>query len=206
MKVKEKQLTARQNHILDCTMALLRKNGMAGLTVRKVAGSVGFSEAALYRHYPSKEALLVGLLERVEEKLLSRLRELAGDTTRPVELRIEDCLRHHVSIVLEAEGLPILLLSEGSAQGDLFARQVRRILRGYLAIMEPLLEQIPQSAGSDLSTRERLIMLMGLPAITAVLTRALPSSFSRPRMKNEVVHVFASRILATQRPEDDLFR
>jgi AcrR family transcriptional regulator len=202
MNVEERPLTARQSQVLDCTMELLREDGLGGLTIRKVAIRVGFSEAALYRHYSSKEALLVGLLERMEARLLLRLRELAEDVKRPVRLRIEDCIRHHLAVVLEAEGLPVLLLSEGAVYGDSLAKRVRSIMRGYFRIMEPLIEQVPQPAGSDLSSRERVMMLMGLPAITAVLCRALPSSLSQSRLKNEVVQAWVTCLLGVQPPEE----
>ncbi len=202
LKVEEKTLSVRQDQILDCTMGLLREDGLAGLTIRKVSKKVGFSEAALYRHYASKDALLVGLLERLEERLLSRLGALAGDEARSALRRIEDCIRHHVTVVLESDGLPVLLLSEGAAYGGLLAEQVRRIVKGYFKIMEPLVEQVPQPPGPDLSARERVMMLMGLPAITAVLCRALPSSLSRSHLKNELVHIWVTRLIGGQRPED----
>ena len=202
MQAREKPLTVRQAQILDCTMELLREDGLAALTVRRVAGRVGFSEAALYRHYSGKDALLVGLLERVGERLLSRLGELAGDANRPVRLRVEDCIRHHLEVVLEAEGLPVLLLAEGAVYGDSLARRVRRIVRGYFEIMEPLVAQLPEPAGSDLTTRERVLMLMGLPAIAAVLCRAFPSALSRSRLTNEVVQVWVARLVGALPAED----
>ncbi len=201
-KTETETLTPRQEQILDCTTTLLREEGMAGLTVRKVAARVGFSEAALYRHYSSKDALLVGLLERLEGKLLAGLGVLAADCRRSVEERIEDCLRFHVAMVLEADGLPVLVLTEGASHGGLLAQQVRHLLRGYFKIMESLVEQLPHATGAEFSVRERVMMLMGLPAIAAVLCRALPSNLPRARLKNEMVHDWVNRLIGAQPAEN----
>ena len=52
----------RQDEILDRTIELLREAGLAGLTMKKVAERVGFTEPAIYRHFPNKQALLAGVL------------------------------------------------------------------------------------------------------------------------------------------------
>lgn len=43
------------------------------ITTAKLASAVGVSEAALYRHFPSKTRMFEGLLEFVEETLFSRI-------------------------------------------------------------------------------------------------------------------------------------
>ncbi len=198
-----KNPTPRQEQILDCTAALLREEGMAGLTVRKVAARVGFSEAALYRHYASKDALLVGLLERLEGVLIARLRLLALAPGRTVLERIEDCLRFHVSMVMEADGLPILVLVEGASRGGALGRQVRHLLSAYFKVMESLVEQLAPTSGAQFSARERVMMLMGLPAMTAVLCRASPSSLPRERLRHEMVEYWVHRLTGTDATEQD---
>ncbi len=43
------------------------------ITTAKLAGEVGFSEAALYRHFPSKARMFEGLIEYIEEAIFSRI-------------------------------------------------------------------------------------------------------------------------------------
>jgi AcrR family transcriptional regulator len=49
--------------ILREAMACFSENGFRGTTVRALAARVGLSEAALYRYYPSKEALYAAIIE-----------------------------------------------------------------------------------------------------------------------------------------------
>ena len=49
------------------------------ITTAALAAEVGVSEAALYRHFPSKTKMYEALIEFVEETLFSRIRLIADD-------------------------------------------------------------------------------------------------------------------------------
>ena len=59
--------TERQIEIMDRALELIASGGIQGLTIRNLAGKVGVSEPALYRHFPSKIDILVGILGRFEQ-------------------------------------------------------------------------------------------------------------------------------------------
>jgi AcrR family transcriptional regulator len=70
-----------RERILDVTAELLRSAGLAALTTREIARAAGLTEAALYRHFKSKEDLLsCALAERLPEfiELLKDLPQHAG--------------------------------------------------------------------------------------------------------------------------------
>lgn len=52
---------------LAFALAVLRRDGPAGLTMRNVAAEAGITATALYRHYPHKEALLKAVVRQVYE-------------------------------------------------------------------------------------------------------------------------------------------
>ncbi|HMM59897.1 MAG TPA: helix-turn-helix domain-containing protein, partial [Candidatus Rifleibacterium sp.] len=54
---------ARQAEIIAVTRDLIFNEGFSNFTVRTVASRIGISEAAIYRHFKSKEDLLLGLLD-----------------------------------------------------------------------------------------------------------------------------------------------
>lgn len=53
----------RRRQILDEAARLFASAGFRGVTTRDVAARVGITEAALYRHFPSKEAIYTAILE-----------------------------------------------------------------------------------------------------------------------------------------------
>src|SRR5262249_29683018 len=59
----------RRERLLDATVRVLERDGLASLTTNAVAREAGTSIGGLYEHYPNKEALLAGLLGRYRERL-----------------------------------------------------------------------------------------------------------------------------------------
>lgn len=62
----------RREQILQSLAHMLEIPGQR-ITTAKLAAEVGVSEAALYRHFPSKARMFEGLIEFIEESLLTRI-------------------------------------------------------------------------------------------------------------------------------------
>ena len=79
--------------ILDAAFDLLETKGFAAVSVRGVAGSLGITPTALYTYYPSKRALLRGMIEHLLARL--DLGEAGGDEQAevPVRPRSTPCAR-----------------------------------------------------------------------------------------------------------------
>lgn len=186
--------TPRQEEILDHTLALVREEGLAGVTVRRVADRVGFSEAAVYRHFPSKQDLLLALMDRFGRRLFQVIEKIAHETDRPAMDRLVDVLRHHVRIVLETRGFPVLVLGEALASGNgMLSDRVREILRFYLDLLEQLIGELPHVASRPPAS-ELAIVLMGLPAGMAMRTHLLPEPVLEDRQMEELVSFMVSRL------------
>lgn len=65
--------------LIAAGIALLRSEGAAALDLRKVARSVGVSNAAPYRHFEDKRALLVAIAEEGFNELTDRLRSAVSE-------------------------------------------------------------------------------------------------------------------------------
>ena len=67
----------RREEILQVLAQMLESSeGAQRITTAKLAAQVGVSEAALYRHFPSKARMFEGLIEFIEESLLSRINRI----------------------------------------------------------------------------------------------------------------------------------
>jgi AcrR family transcriptional regulator len=55
---------SRRDQILDAAMECFASTGFRGTTTREIASRVGLTEAALYRHFASKEALYAAIIAR----------------------------------------------------------------------------------------------------------------------------------------------
>jgi AcrR family transcriptional regulator len=53
--------------VLDAALVIADRDGLAGLTMRRLGAELGVEAMTLYHHLPNKDALLDGLVERVLE-------------------------------------------------------------------------------------------------------------------------------------------
>ena len=126
----------RREQILDRASELATETGLGQLTMKRIAARVGFSEAAIYRHFATKQALLLGLIGRLESRLLVPVRAIADARELPPVERLQRIVRHHLSLVLERHSLPIQLLAEASAAGDpVLLSRMRAVMRSYVRIL-----------------------------------------------------------------------
>lgn len=69
----------RKQQILECLASMLETSPGQRITTAKLAAEVGVSEAALYRHFPSKARMFEGLIDFIEESTFSRINLILSD-------------------------------------------------------------------------------------------------------------------------------
>jgi len=62
----------RQNQIIEETIKLIHTKGIQGLTIKNISQAIGLTEAAIYRHFKSKDDILSTMLDDFREKLDSK--------------------------------------------------------------------------------------------------------------------------------------
>lgn len=75
----------RKQQILQALAAMLESNAGDKITTAKLAAELEVSEAALYRHFPSKARMYESLLDFVEETIFSRVTSVLNDVQDPLE-------------------------------------------------------------------------------------------------------------------------
>jgi TetR/AcrR family fatty acid metabolism transcriptional regulator len=56
-------ISDRQLEIIEAAGKILTASGVSGLTIKNLAKEMKFSESAIYRHFTSKEEIIIALLE-----------------------------------------------------------------------------------------------------------------------------------------------
>lgn len=75
----ETKKTSRRQQILESLALMLESSPGSRITTAKLAQQVGVSEAALYRHFPSKSKMFEGLIDFVDEVIFSRITLITQD-------------------------------------------------------------------------------------------------------------------------------
>lgn len=68
-----RQKGQRKQEILETLATMLEQSPGTRITTAALAEQVGVSEAALYRHFPSKTKMFEGLIEFIEDTLFTRI-------------------------------------------------------------------------------------------------------------------------------------
>ena len=69
---------ARKERILSAAADLVARHGFTAVSMEDIGDAVGITASAIYRHYDSKSAVLVAMLDRVVDKLLSDAQAIAS--------------------------------------------------------------------------------------------------------------------------------
>lgn len=85
------EFTARQIEIMEAATNRISKFGIQNLTIKTLAEDIGLSEPALYRHFKSKNEILLSLLEYFKTEMKNRIQsipsppnETEGDRLRAI--------------------------------------------------------------------------------------------------------------------------
>ena len=74
-----------RNRILDATERLLARLGYQKTTMDDIAREAGIGKRTIYLHFPSKEEVALGSIDRIVERLKERLETLAVSGESPAE-------------------------------------------------------------------------------------------------------------------------
>ena len=138
------EAVTRREQLLATAAELFAARGFHGVSVADIGAACGISGPALYKHFPSKDAILAEMLVAISEELLGVGRErvaAAGDAGAAVralvEWHVDFALRRRALIVVQDrdwESLPpdarerVRTLQR--AYVDVWAGQLRRVHRG----------------------------------------------------------------------------
>ena len=76
---------AVKESILDATDRLLARFGYRKMTVDDIAAEAGIGKGTIYLHFTSKEEVVLSHIDRIVERLNSRLRQIAQSETAAAE-------------------------------------------------------------------------------------------------------------------------
>ncbi len=74
------EITSRQLEIIEAAGKILTISGVSGLTIKNLAREMQFSESAIYRHFSSKEEIIVAMLDYLSDDIDTRLERVSNQS------------------------------------------------------------------------------------------------------------------------------
>jgi AcrR family transcriptional regulator len=165
----------RRRQLLRTAAELLRREGIDGLELTRLAAEAGVSRPIVYRFFESRQALIVGLLEDLEAELGVRFAQV---TARQLPAAVEDATRLFVDAacdVIEAKGVGTWELLGSKGPDPAVARLARKIHERLLAPW-----YLPVAAATGLDAREaETLSRMLVAAARSVLEEWYTGAISR---------------------------
>ncbi len=151
----------RRQDILEALAEMLEASPGEKITTAKLAARVGVSEAALYRHFPSKAKMFEGLIEFIEDSLFQRVAIILREESTATER----CGTMLVLLLTFAERNPGM---SRIMNGDALAGETARLHQRVAQLYERFETQIKQVL-REAELREGLRPLLPLPAAANLL-------------------------------------
>lgn len=153
--------STRRQQILEVLAHELESNPGSRITTAGLARALGVSEAALYRHFPSKARMFEGLLAFAEETIFGIVTRILEDQPRAID-RCEHILRLLLGFAERNPGITRILGGDAlvgenerlrERVSQLFERletQLRQVLREAVVAEKPKLRLSVNAAASVL--------------------------------------------------------
>ena len=114
----ERQSTEiRQEQIKQAVLDIIFTDGLKNLSTRNLAKKIGMSEGTIFRHFATKQDIILSIIADFQNELIGSLRAIANSKVES-EQRLYDFLCKTVKYLTDNKGITILLLSEASHNND----------------------------------------------------------------------------------------
>lgn len=178
------QKVSRRDHILQALAAMLESQPGARITTAALAKEVGVTEAALYRHFPSKAKMFEGLIEFVEEVVFSRVTLILQESEDPIE-RCEKILT--LLLVFTERNPGITRILNGDALTGEHERLQARIAQFFERLETQLRQvlrdaEIKQSLGTAMTSMAAASLMLVL--VEGHVSQFVRSGFRRKPTEN----------------------
>jgi len=140
----------RREEILAAAAALFARRGFRGVSIDDIGSAAGMSGPGIYRHFPSKEAVLSQMLLDISERLLDEGGRRASAAADAQE-GLDALLRWHIGFALSQPDLITVQSRELANVPEHARRQIRRLQRLYVEEWVTVLSEMsPHAAQSSL--------------------------------------------------------
>jgi TetR/AcrR family transcriptional regulator len=169
----------RKEQILQALVVMLESGPGVKITTAKLAEQVGVSEAALYRHFPSKTRMYEALIEFIEDTLFTRINLILNEERLSLE-RCRKILGLLLSFCERNPGITRLLV------GDALTGETPRLHARVSQIFDRLETQLRQCLRqAEIDEGQRTVLLLNdaanilLAAAEGRISQFIRSEFKR---------------------------
>lgn len=175
---------------VEAVIELAGEQNPNDITTSAIAKRMGLTQGALFRHFPTKDAILKAVMEWVAERLLTRVDNATQAASSPLA-QLEAMFMAHVEFVAEHPGVPRMLFGELQRSEETPAkRMVQTLIHRYSERLSRLLEQGKTSGEVDFHVDTEAAGTLFVGTIQGLVMQSLLAG-DVERIRRDAPRVFA---------------
>ena len=164
--MKTIDFSERQIEIMEAATLRIDQYGIQELTIKNLSSDIGVSEAALYRHFKSKNEIMLGLLTYFMQEMKQRVEGIISKEDRtPVE-RLRDVFSSQLKAFVQKPAIVSVIFAEGIFH---FNKELSATVTGIMEMMHDVIDTIVKEGQDDGSVTN----LVGHSTLATIITGSM---------------------------------
>lgn len=182
--------TPRQRELLQAAADLFARHGYRAVGINDISGALGLTGPAFYRHFPSKEAVLVAVLEDAVIAHLEDVEEIKRTVDDPLEA-LTAIVENHVAFVHDHTADIVTWRTEVRSLAEADRHRLRVLMRLYTEEWVAALAALRPGADEE-SLRAMCHGAISLIQSATEFSSKLPREKAAPLLARMAVHALVT--------------
>ena len=193
-------ISDRQLEIIKAAGKILTASGISGLTIKNLAKEMKFSESAIYRHFTSKEEIIIALLEYLAQSMDERYSN-AISSEQTSEEKFTTLFQNQFSFFKKNPHFVVAVFSDGlMEESERINETILKIMQVKMKHLMPIIVECQQKNifTNSITSDELIHIVMGAFRLQMYKWRAAKFQFDIIRNGNILIQSLLTIIKTKQ--------
>ena len=158
-----KELTNRQEEIINASIEIISERGIQNLTIKNLSRAIGISEPAIYRHFESKMDILLTILSKFENYIIAH-NDINKDIGLSTMKKLEGIFTHHFSHFEKNPAFAAVVFAEEIFRDDKrLSEKIQTIMKKNFELMLVIIKEGQRKGEirNDIEGDQIILIIMG---------------------------------------------
>ena len=192
-----KSTVIRRQQIVDIIRNIISSKGIEHVTISEIAGKMGTTKGAIYRHFKSKRDILSLLIDNIEETLMKALDKAMAEKD-PIQ-SLKNILLAQLVLAKNRRKTSFVVIMGAMQFSDPFIRKkILKLIQKYLKRIEGLLLSATGLGilNKDIDAKTSAIVFMGLIQSTITVWSYKNFNFVPQKIHEQLWNIYSKGIVA----------
>ncbi|MDQ1271644.1 MAG: HTH-type transcriptional regulator AcrR [Planctomycetota bacterium] len=192
-----KSTVIRRQQIVDIIRNIISSKGIEHVTISEIAGKMGTTKGAIYRHFKSKRDILSLLIDNIEETLMKALDKAMAEKD-PIQ-NLKNILLAQLVLAKNRRKTSFVVIMGAMQFSDPFIRKkILKLIQKYLKRIEGLLLSATGLGilNKDIDAKTSAIVFMGLIQSTITVWSYKNFNFVPQKIHEQLWNIYSKGIVA----------